>query len=428
MGLHFARERRSRTSAFAVALAIASVSLPALAEEEKPLDLVGTWFLLVHYRDSATANPDADRWEDKVWTIEKKGSRLHWTEYPIVVFEDRSGRFGRVGRNLRARMLVKWEPNASQLAEIEAGPRINKRGSKTKSLRGSPKRGYRSGGGARSASALTIGYQETWSIDDPTTLPVFTRDDALGAESELATGGDVISGRTRYATRQVLDEGGILTGTYARDENKRGTFRLIRAGAVRGLPTDGKTPNEKQRERQREMFRAGVQDVAYRRFLESLGDENVRELRAQLGEQRLSDIWSKYEKRIIGEDPRAPRELSDALRDAYVASLVTDAVGAVRDWDDDAIDEARSQGDLRKVELLENLQDTLGPERIASLHDQYGEDLRDGDARAEQAVRKEIRSAYAERIEAEFRARLEAGDPEAIRQLKDMRRKERDRR
>ena len=67
------------------------------------VDLIGSWFVLIHYRDSATADPDADRWEDKVWTFEREGSRLRWIEYPIVVFEENEGRFGPVGRNPKAR-------------------------------------------------------------------------------------------------------------------------------------------------------------------------------------------------------------------------------------------------------------------------------------------------------------------------------------
>ena len=245
-----------------VVLALALAPSPAAAA----VDLIGTWFVLIHYRDSMTANPDSDRWEDKVWKIEQKGSRLQWSEFPIVHFNDGSGRFGRVGRNNRARLMHKWEPNESQMAEIMDGPQVNSRGSKKKSLRGSPKRGYKSSSASRSTSALTVGYQETWSIDEPAELPVFTRDDALGTESALATkSSKVVSGRTRYATLQISEDGNLLTGTYARDENKRGTFKLIRAGSARGLETDGRTPNEKAQDRAREQFRQQVRDEARRR-------------------------------------------------------------------------------------------------------------------------------------------------------------------
>jgi hypothetical protein len=189
---HRARVRRFVLRASASFLFLLLVAAPASAE----IDLIGSWFVLIHYRDSQTANPDSDRWEDKVWKIEKKGSRLQWTEYPIVVFNDGSGRFGRVGRNPRSRLLHKWEPNEAQMQEILEGVQVNSRGSKTKALRGSPERGFQSTSLSRTVSAFTVGYQETWSIDDVTVLPVFTRDDALGTESALATQGLEIPKKT----------------------------------------------------------------------------------------------------------------------------------------------------------------------------------------------------------------------------------------
>ena len=320
------------------AFALASAPAPAAAA----VDLIGTWFVLIHYRDSMTANPDSDRWEDKVWKIEKKGSRLQWIEFPIVVFNDGSGRFGRVGRNPRARLLHKWEPNEAQMAEILRGPRVNSRGSKTKSLRGSPKRGYKSSSMSRSTSAFTVGYQETWSIDEPTTLPVFTRDDALGTESALATKSEsVVSGRTRYATLEASEDGDVLMGSYTRDENKKGTFKLIRAGAVRGLESDGRSPNEKAQDRVREQIRSGMRDAAYSSFLQTLGNERVRELRSVLGEEKISEIWAKYERRIIGEDQKARIELGDELREAYIAAVEEQLEEALLEGDPEAMRELR---------------------------------------------------------------------------------------
>ena len=116
------------------------------AEDVARVDLIGSWFVLIHYRDSATANPDSDRWKDRVWTFEMKGSRLHWTDHPIVVFGDTSGRFEARGGNRRARVLAAWQPNEAQRQEIQAGLRVNSRGAKTKSLRGSFESGWESVG------------------------------------------------------------------------------------------------------------------------------------------------------------------------------------------------------------------------------------------------------------------------------------------
>ena len=247
--------------ALAAGLAALSVSTLSASAARAELDLLGSWFVLIHYRDSQTANPDADRWADKVWKLEMKGSRLQWSEYPIVVFSDASGRFGAVAGNPRARMLVSWEPSPRQLQEIADGPRVNSRGSKTKSLRGSSKRGYESVGRATVASAMTVSYQETWSIENPSGLPVFTFEDSLGTSAALATGrGSAASGRTRYTTLEVSPDGNQISGSYTRDESKQGTFRLIRAGAPRALESDGRTPNEKLRDRLEQQMREAVRD------------------------------------------------------------------------------------------------------------------------------------------------------------------------
>ena len=390
------------------------------------VDLLGTWYVLVHYRDSSTANPDADRWDDRVWKIEQKGSRLQWSEFPIVVFNDGSGRFGRVGANARARLLVAWEPNAKQMEEILQGLQVNSRGSKTKTLSGSPKRGYKSSSASRSTSALVVSYQETWSIDDPTGLPVFTRDDALGTEAALATKSDTaISGRTRYETREVSADGNRLTGVYSRDENRRGTFELIRSGAARGIETDGRTPNEKQTERIQQLIQEGVRENAYARFLQTLGNDAVRNLRAVLGEEKLSGIWQKYEQRIIADDAAARRELGAALRDAYVGALKQDVAKAITDGDVDALLGAetspQAQGPVR-APGIQQVRDALGEARIAALREKYGARVEAGDAAARVALQKELWEAYGAATKDAFVQRLEAGDAEAKRQLEELQR------
>ena len=74
-----------RRALFALLLA-ATLPAPALAIGAD--DLVGAWYVLVHYQDSATENADAKRWEDRIWVFEKAGDQLRWTDYPIVVFDD----------------------------------------------------------------------------------------------------------------------------------------------------------------------------------------------------------------------------------------------------------------------------------------------------------------------------------------------------
>lgn len=399
---------RGVSALLAVWLVLASGAGPAASDEPR-VDLEGSWFVLVHYRDWMTANPDADRWEDKVWTFERKGSRLEWTEYPIVVFDDDSGRFGRVGMNTRARLLEKWEPNEGQLAEIAAGPKVNNRGSKSKSLRGSPERGWASSSSARTASAFTVGYQEHWSIDDPTKLPVFTRDDALGTEASLATGGDeAISGRTRYVTLQVLDGGDVLQGRYARDENRKGSFRMLRAGAVRGVGG---------REGARKRLRAGVQarageQMAYAGFVNALGNDCARRLRETVGEEQLTAVWERYEKRILGQDARAPGELAEALQQAYWSAVEDDFRG-LSDAELQALLDGRvtAAGDPERAALLRDVQQTLGDDSLSSRRARFEA----GDARAREALRAELGQAYADAFGRRIRERLAPGSSDDAR-------------
>jgi len=232
------------------ALWIAAVALsihPAAAQAE--VDLLGTWYVLIHYRDSATNNPDFDRWLDRIWQFEKKGSRIQWTEYPIVVFQDQAGRFERF-RGVRSRVLAYWEPNANQRGQIRSGLEINTRGSKTKSLRGSPKKGYQSTSRMRAQSASVIGYVENWSIEDLQTNPVFTFDDIMGSGRT-----ESMEGRTRYTTTAVGDDGNLLEGTYNRDGTRIGTFQLMRAGQVARVADKSK---KVEKERQ-QLFVEGLQ-------------------------------------------------------------------------------------------------------------------------------------------------------------------------
>jgi hypothetical protein len=222
-------------AAFAAAALVAAS--PAAA-----LDLTGTWHVLVHYKDKVAHNADAERWEDRVWVFERDGDRLRWVDYPLVVLSDESGRFERLGTNRAARKLVYWTPTPEQQAELARGPKVNSRGSKSKTLR-KTEQGWASAN-AHQESAGYITYEETWTVTGPPERPVFTRTDSLGgAMAEEA------EGRTLYETTQ-LDEGtGSFRGKYDRDGNRLGTFVMTRVGAVEQL-----TPasEERQAERLRE--------------------------------------------------------------------------------------------------------------------------------------------------------------------------------
>lgn len=207
--------------------AIALVISPLAVVAAPSVDLMGTWYVLIHYRDEASSDPDTERWDDRIWLFAKKGSRLSWTEYPVVMFSDQRGRFERTLSGVQGRVLAAWEPNERQQKEIRDGLEANSRGSKTKTLRGSPSKGYKSVGGLRTQSVSVIGYHETWSIDGLPDAPIFTRDDLMGSGRT-----STMEGRTQYAATEVevLDGGTLIRGTYERDGVRHGVFRMIRAG------------------------------------------------------------------------------------------------------------------------------------------------------------------------------------------------------
>jgi len=210
-------------------IAVAAPFSVARAEEvpNAALDLLGSWYVLVHLRDESTANPDVDRWDDRIWVFAKKGSRLLWTEYPIVIFGDESGRFVDLSGGRRQRVLESWQPNEAQIAEIRAGLEINARGSRSKTLSGSAARGYRSAGAMNQQSTSVISYSETWSIGDPSSLPVFSRRDSMGSGRT-----ESMEGYTEYATARVEEQGALLVGAYQRDGVQKGSFRMMRSGGI----------------------------------------------------------------------------------------------------------------------------------------------------------------------------------------------------
>jgi hypothetical protein len=214
---------------------------PTAAAAEPEVDPVGSWYVLIHYQDTASDDPGAERWDDRVWSFESKGSRLQWTIYPIVVFEDESGRFESLGSTGSRRVSHYWEPSAAQLARIRQGLEVNPRGSRSKGLRGSGEKGYASAGGLRAQGASVIGYSESWEIDGLPGAPVFTRAVVMGSART-----ENMEGLTRFTTLEVREGGGWLEGRYQRDGTCRGTFAMIRMAELRIMGVNGSRENPGQ--------------------------------------------------------------------------------------------------------------------------------------------------------------------------------------
>jgi hypothetical protein len=219
----------------------AAFFLTATTAAADALDLTGTWYVLVHYKDDVSGKPDAMRWEDRIWVFSKTGDRLEWKDYPIVVFQDDEGRFER-SRSGYSRVVGAWEPSAGQLAQIQSGLEINTRGAKTKTLSGSDTAGWKSAPPSAPKGAGFVTYAEVWGVKDAAGKPLFQRNESLGA-----AGMESLEGGTVFKTESVSS--GELRGSYERDGTRHGSFRMLRAGDVSQVGKDGKTPNEKQREK-----------------------------------------------------------------------------------------------------------------------------------------------------------------------------------
>jgi hypothetical protein len=298
-----------RSLAVPVLAAFALSAAPAAA-----LDLVGTWHVLVHFKDSATTHPERERWEDRVWEFAMEGDRLRWSDYPIVVFSDETGRFEQDGGNRASRVLHFWEPNEAQLAQIRGGLEINHRGSRTKTLRRAPDGGWTSGEGRPAyQSARFITFTELWSITGSPDRPVFSFDDVMGSATPKS-----FEGRTVYETESVEAGGQALRGRFERDGTRIGAFHMRRAGAAGAVKGSGKTDGQ----RTMEMFAsfAGLQlfadqlpgggsEQALRAALAAgeFGHDERVALRVET-ERMLSEAWQAQ-----GNDPRRSRREIQSL-------------------------------------------------------------------------------------------------------------------
>jgi hypothetical protein len=182
----------------------------------------------VHYEDAASSGAERERWDDRAWVFEREGDRLRWTEYPIVVFDDETGRFEKDGANRASRIPHHWQPDEAQLADIENGLAVSERGMAAATLRRS-EGSWVSEPKHAAPSASMIRYVESWRVDPAAEGPIFKREDALRSERV-----EDLIGVTIYTTRAVADDGRRLRGDFERDGTQHGTFTMTRAAGVHG--------------------------------------------------------------------------------------------------------------------------------------------------------------------------------------------------
>lgn len=257
-------QRRVQIAALASVLAMLLSPSAALAQPAAgPIDLAGTWHVLIHYTDDNSSRPEKLRWDDRVWVFSASSRGLQWTEYPIVVFRDSTGRFTNLGTNLARRVAEAWVPNEKQASQIRTGLEINTRGTTEKKLRqttaGSGGWGWQTRNRSSGGRGLNVmSYQKTWIIEGSADAPIFRQEDGLSSNDSGAMDG----GLTQYATTQIARHGNEIHGTFERDGTRHGTFVMTRAGEVRGVKGSGKSQNERFREIGLAMLRGSVDDEA----------------------------------------------------------------------------------------------------------------------------------------------------------------------
>jgi hypothetical protein len=256
--------------------------------------------------------------------FEAEGGRLRWTEYPIVVFEDQTGRFEQVGGSRPSRVVHFWEPNPGQLAQIREGLDINPRGSRSKTLRGSDAAGWHSGKKDTYQSARFITFQELWEITGMPDLPSFTRNDVLGS---VAT--EDLKGRTRWEGEWVDPGGRVIRGRYDRDGTRVGTFRMMRTGEVGTVKSGG----ESESERVHRAFYTAMASQLFAGELPGGGSEAEARRAIEAGEWSdadRSDLRVEFERAVAesyraqGNDPRKFRPQIQNLSRAMVELFVDD--------------------------------------------------------------------------------------------------------
>lgn len=248
-----------------------SVTTAQAQAPSKEQDLLGTWYLLVHYQDRTSQSPERWHWEDRIWVIEDERAALRWRDYPIVIFKDESGRFEKSRGGLQ-RALGAWVPSEGQEREIRKGLRVNERGARSKRLEAAPtqdaapastlpKAGaaevapdathsappgapdfslngedladshlrWASAVSEGGSSALVITYTENWSIREssPKHFPVFVWTAAL--ESGIGEG---VEDSTIFVVEEKFSDGSEYRGRYQKDGNFVGRFSMRRSGSI----------------------------------------------------------------------------------------------------------------------------------------------------------------------------------------------------
>ncbi|MDG2050705.1 MAG: hypothetical protein P8M78_11145 [Myxococcota bacterium] len=194
-------------------------------------ELVGDWYVLVHYQDSQGADPRQIFWQDEVWRFAPAPGGVRWTRYPHAVFNEGAGRTARLPSGEQGQSLGAWWPNTKQRAEIEAGLPLDSFEAKSKRLFGQPGGGYRSRSLAQGGSASSVAFVAHWSIEPAPSGPVFRQRDTLASGRAESAQGEAV-----FRTESRAESGDSMGGVFRRDGRFEGKFWLWRSPSPKGPP------------------------------------------------------------------------------------------------------------------------------------------------------------------------------------------------
>jgi hypothetical protein len=214
---------------------------PASPSTELAFPVEGLWYVLIHYTDDHAMDPAAWHWEDHLWSIKREDQQLRWRDFPIVIFDDKTGRFERVGPNPLSKVRGAWEPNPGQLENIGVGLMVNERGAQAKRLKPATREKadllekgashilWQSQAAPPATSASMVTFSSTWRIEERESMPIFSWNDLL--DSGRA---ESMEGRTEFRCERI-DDKGVVHGRFDRDGVRHGRFRLYPSGNIQPL-------------------------------------------------------------------------------------------------------------------------------------------------------------------------------------------------
>ncbi len=215
--------RRILLVAPALALLATGPQGVAPAQGLQSLDLSGEWYVLLHYKDSKSADPSITKFKDLSWSIRQDEQQIVWKENPYVIFDEGT----EVERRYKMRAHEPWQPEGLVLGLLRKHVDVSERAERSKRLRGSVDEGFRSLPPISTGAANTLSFTRDWKLD--------FGEDKVRIVIVDSLGGSELLGEMEEATVFEITERGPddeLLGTYS-EGTKSGTLRMIRSNERR---------------------------------------------------------------------------------------------------------------------------------------------------------------------------------------------------